>query len=140
VQFRPQFVPAHGPAVEVSVFWTDKEGKRQQAKAQDWILNIQTQKPLEVVDPATGKPLSTPWVYGGSSFWRDDDGTERFSAEDGDFICVSNFTTAMLDLPVESSDQLSDLQFMANPERIPPVGTDVLLVLAPKIEPKKPAE
>jgi hypothetical protein len=126
VQFRPEFKPASGPEVEVTVIWTDKEGKRRQARAQEWIRDLKT-----------GKPLSQPWVFGGSGFWVDEATGERhFMAEDGDFICISNFTSAMLDLPVESSQATAELQFEAFSERIPPVGTPVLLVLAPKVKPE----
>jgi hypothetical protein len=124
VQFRPEFKPASGPEVEVTVIWTDKEGKRQQARGQDWIRDLKT-----------GKTLSHPWVFAGSGFWEDQDSGQRhFMAEDGDFICISNFTSAMLDVPVESSQATADLQFEAFTERIPPVGTPVLLVLSPKLK------
>ena len=66
-------------------------------------------------------------------------------ANSGDLICVSNFNTATLDLPVESSQANASLLFTAFTERIPPHGTKVRLVLIPrqkKEEPKdaKPAE
>jgi hypothetical protein len=124
VQFRPEFKPASGPEVEVTVLWTDKEGKRQQVRAQEWIRDLKT-----------GKALAQPWVFGGSGFVEDEASGERyFMAEDGTFICISNFTSAMLDLPVASSQDTADLQFEAFTERIPPVGTPVLLVLAPKLK------
>lgn len=128
VQFRPEFKPASGPEVDVTVMWTDKEGKRQTARAQDWIRDIKT-----------GKLLTQPWVFGGSGFWVEEGtGEKHFMAEDGDFICISNFTSAMLDLPVASSQATADLQFEANTAKIPPVGTHVLLVLKPKLN-KEPA-
>jgi hypothetical protein len=124
VQFRPEFKPASGPEVEVTVLWTDKEGKRQQTRAQEWIRSLKT-----------GKALDQPWVFGGSGFWMDETtGVRHFMAEDGDFICISNFTSAMLDLPVESSQATADLMFEAFTERIPPLGTPVLLVLTPKLK------
>lgn len=126
VQFRPEFKPANGPEVEVTVIWTDAAGKRRQARAQEWIRHMKT-----------GKQMEQPWVFGGSGFWVDEaTGEKHFMAEDGDFICISNFNSAMLDLPVESSQASSDLQFDAFTERIPPVKTPVVLVLTPKI--KKP--
>jgi hypothetical protein len=50
---------------------------------------------------------------------------------------VSNFTTATLDLPVASPQANADLTFRAFTERIPPLGTPVRLVLAPKLMEKK---
>jgi hypothetical protein len=124
VRFRPEFKPASGPEVEVTVHWTDAEGKRRQVRAQEWIRHIKT-----------GKAMEHPWVFAGSGFWIDQNtGEQHFMAEDGDLICVSNFTTAMLDLPVESSQASSDLQFEAFTERIPPPKTQVVVMLTPKIE------
>jgi hypothetical protein len=79
------------------------------------------------------------WVFAGSSFWTDEDtGKVHYSANSGDLICVSNFNTATLDLPVESSQANASLLFTAFTERIPPHGTKVRLVLIPrqKEEPK----
>lgn len=130
VQFRPEFKPARGPEVEVIAIWTDKDGKRRQARGQDWIRDLKT-----------GKPLAQPWVFAGSGFWVDEDSGQRhFMAEDGDFICISNFTSAMLDLPVESSQATADLQFEAFTERIPPLGTPVLLMLTPKLKKEEAAK
>ena len=61
-------------------------------------------------------------------------GSSSYLAEGGDLICVSNFPGAMLDLPIESSQATSDLLFEAFTEHIPPVGTKVRLVLAPRLE------
>ena len=58
-------------------------------------------------------------------------------AESGDFICVSNFTTAMLDIPVESSQSNEGLLFEADTKKIPPLGTPIRMVLTPKLEEKK---
>ena len=46
-------------------------------------------------------------------------------------ICVSNFPTAMLDLPFESSQQNAELLFEAFPDRVPPRDTEVDIVLMP---------
>jgi hypothetical protein len=51
-------------------------------------------------------------------------------ADGGDFLCVSNFPTAMLDVPVSSSAKGS-LLFQAFTERIPREKTKVRLVLIP---------
>jgi hypothetical protein len=62
--------------------------------------------------------------------WKDPDtGTEQYLAESGDLICVSNFTTATLDLPIRSSQANSSLLFTAFTDRIPPEQTPVRLVL-----------
>ncbi|MFO0903402.1 MAG: YdjY domain-containing protein [Pirellulales bacterium] len=119
VQFAPEYKAATGSRIDVAVLWTDKEGKRQQMPAQKWVRHTQSKKELE-----------SSWVFAGSGFFVDEQTKEKFyQAETGDLICVSNFPTATLDLPVESSQANSQLEFEAFTDRIPPVGTQVRLVL-----------
>jgi hypothetical protein len=46
-------------------------------------------------------------------------------------ICVSNFTTATLDIPVLSSADTDRLQYVPNTPRIPKLDTPVRLILEP---------
>ena len=62
----------------------------------------------------------------------------HYKAEGGDLVCVSNFPTAMLDLPIESSQKAESLLFEAYTERIPPKDTKVTIVLIPRLQ--KPAQ
>jgi hypothetical protein len=74
-------------------------------------------------------------VFGGSLFWTDPDtGKKYYQAERGDFICVSNFGTAMLDIPVKSSAENDDLAFQTFTDKIPPLWTPVRLILKPKLK------
>jgi hypothetical protein len=126
-KWEPKYQPARGTEIEIMVFWTDDKGQSRKAKAQDWVRDIKTQK-----------PLAFPWVFAGSAFHKDEmTGKSHYLADaSGDFICVSNFPSALLDLPVESSQANSDLAFEAFTENIPPRGTKVQLVLMPKLEKK----
>jgi hypothetical protein len=122
VEFQPTYKPATGTEIEVGVIWNDADGVHRE-RAQNWVRNIRT-----------GKPLEYPWVFAGSGFWVDETtGQKSYLAESGDFICVSNFASAMLDLPVESSQANDNLVYAAYTERIPPLGTRVRLVLTPKL-------
>jgi len=56
-------------------------------------------------------------------------GRKVYLANDGDVICLSNFDTAMLDIPVASSKDNANLDFQAWTERIPKLGTKVVVVL-----------
>ncbi len=119
--YQPEYVPASGPEVDVTVHWIDKEGKPQEAKAQEWIRDVKTEK-----------AMTHKWVFAGSGFWTDPStGMEHYQAEGGDFICVSNFPSAMLDLPVESTQTNEGLLFEAFTDRIPPLRTKVRIVLEP---------
>jgi hypothetical protein len=81
--------------------------------------------------------MQYPWVFAGSQFYVDEETKKQYyMAEAGDFICVSNFPDAMLDLPIESTSDNDELLFEAFTENIPPKGTKVTLVLVPQIEKK----
>ncbi len=123
VQFRPKYVPASGSEIEITCVWKDAQGKRQTARAQDWVRNSKT-----------GKPLEYPWVFGGSRFEKNPvTGETYYQADaDGDLICVSNFPGAMLDLPIQSTASDAALMFEGFAEHIPPRGTPVTLILTPK--------
>ncbi len=130
VQFAPEYQPATGPIVDVILLWEDRDGKRHKTRAQEWIQ-----------EGNDGKEMSSSWVFAGSGFWTDEQSGERhYQADGGDLICVSNFPSATLDLPIESSQANTALLFSAFTERIPPVGTKVRMVLAPRLKKKPPAE
>jgi hypothetical protein len=126
VQFYPEYIPARGPEVEVTVVWKDPDGDVKRARAQEWIRDVET-----------GKSMEHPWVFAGSFFTEDEQTGERYYHGDteGDLICVANFPSAVLDLPIQSSDSNTSLLFEGFAERIPPIGTPVTLVLTPKVAP-----
>jgi len=127
VRFDPKYEPASGDIIDIYVLWHDEKGGKHQAKAQQWVKNVKTEKAMEF-----------DWVFAGSGFWKDEDtGKQHYQANGGDFICVSNFPSAMLDLPIESSQSNGELMFHAMTENIPPKGTKVRLVMIPR---KKAAE
>jgi hypothetical protein len=124
VQWVPKYRPPTGAEIEITVHWRDPAGKEHRARAQDWVKDIRT-----------GKAMTHPWVFAGSRFWTDEEtGKKYYQAEAGDFICVSNFGTAMLDIPIESSQSNQDRAFEAYTDRIPPLGAPVRLVLKPNIK------
>jgi hypothetical protein len=129
VRFDPEYKPPHGTEINVEVLWLDKQGKRQKVRAQDWVRDVRTKR-----------AMTLPWVFAGSGFWRDEEtGKQYYQAESGDLICVSNFSTAMLDVPAESTNVNAGLFFEAFTERIPPLGTPVRVVLTPVVPAKAAA-
>lgn len=121
-QWDPQYVPASGPVIGIMVKWTE-DGQTVERRAQEMIMDILSKKTLQ-----------DDWVFCGSGEWvdPDDPGYREYWADSGDMICVTNFTTAMLDLQVESSSLQDGLRYHANPEMIPPLGKPVLLILTPQ--------
>ncbi|HZZ27212.1 MAG TPA: YdjY domain-containing protein [Pirellulales bacterium] len=127
VKYEPKFAPPTGTKVEIMAYWMDDKGDQHKARAQDWVRDVKTKK-----------PMAQSWVFAGSGFYVDEATKQRYyMAEAGDFICVSNFPDAMLDVPVESTSDNDDLLFEAFTENIPPKGTKVTLVLMPQIEKQK---
>jgi hypothetical protein len=124
VRFQPRYEPPTGTEIEVLVRYLDEKGKLQTARAQDWMK-----------DRNTGKPMTYPFVFAGSRFYTDPDTNKQYyQAEQGDFVCVANFGTAMLDIPAKSSKSNEELEFEAIPEKIPPLGAPVHLIFKPKLK------
>jgi len=128
--FQPKYVPARGTEIEVTLAWKDAKGRRQTARAQDWVRDVKTQK-----------ALAYPWVFAGSRILTNTvTGQVAYQADrEGDLICVSNFPAAVLDLPIPSSSSNEELMFEAFTEHIPAKGTPVTVILTPKpAKPDKP--
>lgn len=86
------------------------------------------------------RQMDAHWVFAGSGFYTDPDtGKKTYLAEDGDLICVANFSGATLDLALESSAGNEGLLFEAYTERIPPKETPVTIELIPVFAPEPPA-
>lgn len=128
VRFAPRYRPASGTTIKVFVQYKDK-GKQATVPAKSWIINSKTKKSME-----------NDWVFAGSRLVTnplDPDGKKHYLANDGDVICVSNFETALLDLPIKSPKDDAERFFIANTERIPPLETKVVVILEPVAEAKK---
>ena len=119
VKFTPNFAPATGPRIDITLRWLDKGGKRQEAKAEEWVQ-----------EAASKKQMDTHWVFSGSLFQKLQDGKNQYVADvTGEIIGVSNFPTVVLDLPMASTSENSGLLFQAFTEEIPDEGTEVTVIL-----------
>ncbi len=119
--FTPNFVPPTGQAIRVWVSWRDKQGKFHVEDARRWVQDTETKESVEA-----------DWVFAGSGFYKDEeDGREYYRADGGDMICVSNFSTAMMDLSLASSADADSLLFRPFEGRVPERGTPLRLILVP---------
>jgi hypothetical protein len=130
VKFVPpdKRIPPKGTKIKVLLEYPSK-GKTVTIPARQWVRNLKTQKELDV-----------DWVFAGSIFTPDPFDPKAppfYAANDGDVICLANFETAMLDLPILSSQDAADLAFEAWTARIPPVDTAVTVILEPVLPTKK---
>jgi hypothetical protein len=128
VRFQPKYEPATGQSIKVTLQYEEK-GKLKTVPAQTWVRNSKTRKDLDV-----------DWVFAGSRQLEnplDPKAPPLYLANDGDVICVSNFESALLDLPINSPKENSELNFEAATNRIPEKETKVNLILEPIPEKKK---
>ncbi len=120
VSFRPKFTPPTGAEIKISVEYKE-DGKTVRKPAQDWIRETKSKK-----------ALASNWVFAGSRLFNDPFDPKAppyYLANDGDIICVSNFDTALLDLPYVSSKDNEQLNYEANTAAIPALETPVTLIL-----------
>jgi hypothetical protein len=106
---EPDFKPPTGEKIKV-ILQYESGGKIVTVPAQRWIRSVKTKK-----------ELSYDWVFVGSPVY----------PREGRFICMSNFLNALLDLPIKSEegDPQAGLDFEANMDLIPPLGTKVTVIL-----------
>jgi hypothetical protein len=127
-RFDPEFAPASGPAIEVTLSYT-LDGKEKTVRGQEWIRNQQNDKEMDC-----------GWVFAGSILAPDlfdEKGPKRYLANDGgDLIAVVNLPSAVIDLTVRSLKNPDDRSFEAWTERVPPEGTPVVVTLTPVIKKK----
>ena len=126
-QWDPKYTPAKGPLVKIMVGWQEGD-KFVQVNAREMVKASGTDKPLE-----------KDWVFGGSQIFTDNvSGEKIYYADSGEMVCLSNFSTAMLDVQLESSDAAGGLLFEANKEKIPAPNTKVYMTFAPRHAEAKP--
>ena len=80
------------------------------------------------------RKMDAHWVFAGSGFYQDEQTKEKYyRAEDGDLICVANFSSATLDIATRSGNGAEELLFEAWTERLPEVDTPVTIELIPVV-------
>jgi hypothetical protein len=122
-----EYKPASGAVVNVLVHYR-KDGKLHTHKAQEWIRDQQTKK-----------PMAHQWVFAGSRFMKNPDrpmDPDYYGANSGEVISISNFVDSMLEVPVSVSRENASLNFQAETSKIPPQLSKVWVILEPVSEKK----
>lgn len=118
-RFEPEFTPPDGDEIEILVRWKDETGSICELPAREMIR-----------EGRKGEPINVRWVFTGSVTGKDENGKSYYLANiTGELIGIANFAGTILDVPFESSSENEDLVFEPNTEKIPPLGTEVTLVL-----------
>ncbi len=113
-----RFMPPAGAGLKMRFNWKDAEGKSHSADAADWLTG------------ADDREIERPeqWIFVGSDILPDG----RYWAEvDGEMISLTNFASAVIDVPFRSSSANDERGFFAKTDAIPPTGTKVEVVLTP---------
>ena len=122
--WEPDYKPASGATIEVTVYHRPKaDAKPEMLSAKQWIRDIRTKK-----------PMTAEWVFAGSRMLQDQIEPDRppfYAANNGEFISVSNFVDSMLDVAEKSSKDAGFLNYQIETKKIPPLGTQVWVVLEP---------
>ncbi|MDO4549879.1 MAG: YdjY domain-containing protein [Planctomycetia bacterium] len=129
VRFHPEFQPATGEEIQVLIRWKDAAGNIIEKIGQDLVKEAETDKKMEM-----------PWVFAGSFFYVDEEDeqkTQYYAADsEGEIIGVSNFPSAVLDVPKASSSSNTERLFIANKDALPERGTPVTILLKIKKDKK----
>ncbi len=75
--------------------------------------------------------LVADFIFAGSQFYKQKDGTQYYMAEAGDVVCVANFGDAMIDISLRSSADNGGLMFEPYTERLPSRRTALTIELIP---------
>ena len=118
VQFQPEYKRATGAVIDIVLVWVGEDEKVKASLAQDWIKKGNTRKTMQYA-----------WIFGGSGYWKNPNTNEKiYYGNDGSLVCLSNFPTATMDLPVESSNSNEGRLYQANTSKIAPLETPVRIV------------
>jgi hypothetical protein len=121
VRFVPNFEPPAGTPITIELLWKS-DGQPRRADAREWVK-----------DEKARKPLAEAWVFAGSELFKDEVTKKMiYAADEGDLITVANFGSAILDLPLASPASDAERVFTADPAKVPPLGTEVLMLLRPR--------
>jgi hypothetical protein len=86
--------------------------------------------------------MQADFVFAGSQFFKQKDGSQYYMAEAGDIVCVANFGDAMIDITARSSAENGGLMFEPYTERLPnrrtAITVDLIPVAAERLAPASP--
>lgn len=124
-------LPPTGSHMRISLRY-ENASKTVTVPAQQWILNAKT-----------NKDLADEWVFAGSrllpSLENENQKPIYAATSDGSYICVYNMPYAMLDLPVNNPNKDPEIrELQPQTDRIPPLGTKVILIIEPKRDDEHP--
>ncbi|HVT90277.1 MAG TPA: YdjY domain-containing protein [Tepidisphaeraceae bacterium] len=124
-----KWLAPHGPPVDIS-FEFDKAGKHYSVPATRLMRDIKTKKPMP----------SMSWVFVGSRVM----GEGKYAADiEGYVVSIVNFELTLIDVPALVSSANETLEWEADLDLLPPLGSPMTMILQPlgaDHSPARPAE
>lgn len=117
-QMGAMFLPPGGASLKLKLVWKDADGKLQSCDAGKWLTGQDAQ---EIERPEH-------WIFIGSDILP---GGRYWAELDGEIISLTNFASAVIDVPFRSSSVNDERGICANTKEIPPLGTNVEVVITP---------
>jgi len=126
VRFKQTPEDLSGDMVNIYLIWKDKSGKTIKRHASELVWNLGASKPAR----------RTPWVFIGSGFGIDPATKKEFfvAKESGNIISVVHWPAVILDTPYA---EFGYDDYVVNPKKVPPAGTEMTLVIEPITQEKK---
>ena len=118
LQMGARFLPPAGAGLKLEMVWKDADGKSQSCEAGKWLTGQDDQ---EIERPEH-------WIFIGSDILP---GGRYWAELDGEIISLTNFPSAVIDVPFRSSSVNDQRGIYANTKEIPPLGTKVEVVITP---------
>jgi hypothetical protein len=125
---QQKWIPPHGPPLHLTVQF-EKDGKPDSLPAHRLMRDIRSKRDMP----------PTTWIFAGSRMLPGD----AYAADrTGYLVSVVNFDFSVIDIPQLASNANETLQWQTNLDRMPPAGTEVMLIIEPagKIEGARNAE
>jgi hypothetical protein len=118
IEDQKKWVPPSGPPLHITCEWTDKAGKTVSLPAYRMMRDVRSKREM---------PELT-WIFTGSRLLPDG----AYGADvTGYTTSVVNFELAMIDVPEIASSANETLEWIGNPDLVPPAGTKVTMIIEP---------
>lgn len=113
-----KWMPPHGPPLQISCEWQDKDGKTVHVPAYRMMRGVKSKKEM---------PAMT-WIFAGSRVMED----KRYAADTtGYIVSVVNFDLTVIDIPELASSANETLEWEYNAALVPTKGTKIWMIIEP---------
>jgi hypothetical protein len=113
-----KWLAPHGPPLQISCEWDDKDGKKVHVPAYRMMRNVKNKKDM---------PAMT-WIFAGSRVMEDG----KYAADTtGYIVSVVNFDYTVIDIPELASSANETLEWEYNPTLVPEKGHKIWMIIEP---------